>query len=462
MWTGDVKMKNKVILFGAGFYGKQAYENLKEKYEILCFADNNSGLSGSCLFERPIISADRMADYLQKDVDIVVCTDAYYTIGEQLKAMGIMEWYVMLDGHLYHNKVQENAGTKTCTRCVMNDSSDKMILFDEEGQCNYCTRAYDNIGKTYFPNEEGKRKLEKLLETIKENGKGKKYDCIMGLSGGLDSSYLAYLGYQWGLRVLAVHIDDGFDTEISSSNLRKLIAATGFDYEVITPDAVQFNDLTLAYMKAGVPNMAIPQDNVLFAFIYKKVREYGIKYFLSGGNFALECILQRGNTHDAMDIENLMDIHNKFGKEPVDQLEFLSKKQMERDRKELEIETPMPLDYIDYNRERAFKELKEFCGFEYYGRKHLENILTAFIQLYWFPKKFGVDKRTSHLSSMIASGQMTRKEALEELKEPLYKEEMMDEYIAIIKNKLRISDEEFKKIMDAPAHQHNEYAVESR
>lgn len=455
-------MKDKIIIFGAGFYGRQAFEILKDKYEILCFADNNPDLAGSDLFETPIISADQILNYLRQDADIVVCTEAYYLIGEQLKAMGVVEWYVMLDGHLYHSSVKKSAGSRTCTRCIMNDMSDKMILFDDNGQCNYCTKAYDNIGERYFPNEEGKRRLEKLLEEVKESGKGKKYDCIMGLSGGLDSSYLAYLGHKWGLRVLAVHIDDGFDTEISKSNLHKLIAATGFDYEVIAPDAMQFNDLTLAYMKAGVPNIAIPQDNVLFAYIYKKVREYGIKYFMSGNNFALESILQKGNTHDAMDIENLMDIHTKFGKEPVDKLEFLSNKQMASDKKELGIETPMPLDYIDYNRDRAFRELKEFCGFEYYGRKHLENILTAFIQLYWFPKKFGVDKRTSHLSSMIASGQMTREEALEELKEPLYDKEMMDKYIEIIKRKLRISDKEFDKIMSETAHQHDEYKVESR
>lgn len=450
-------MKSKIILFGAGFYGRQAFENLKEKYEIMYFADNNPALAGTFLFDIPIISADKILGYLQQDVDVVVCTDAYDSIGEQLKTMGIMDWYVMLDGHLYHNSVNKDAHIRTCARCVMNDSSDSRILFDEKGQCNYCTKAYDDIGRRYFPNEEGARRLEKLLNDIMENGKGKKYDCIMGMSGGLDSSYLAYLGYRWGLRILAVHIDDGFDTEISKSNLRKLIAATGFDYEVIKPDAVQFNDLTLAYMKAGVPNIAIPQDNVLFAYIYKKVRQYGIKYFLSGNNFSLECILQKGNTYGAMDVENLMAIHNQFGKEPVDQLEFLSEKQMKDDKLELGIETPMPLDYIDYNRERAFRELKEFCGFEYYGRKHLENILTAFIQLYWFPKKFGVDKRTSHLSSMIVSGQMTREEALEELKEPLYDEQMMGEYIEIIKKKLLISDEEFDAIMKAPVHQHREY-----
>ena len=342
----------------------------------------------------------------------------------------------------------------------MDNSSDSTIRFDSNCVCNYCTAAYEQIGKTYFPNEEGKRKLDELVRTIKEYGKDKKYDCIMGLSGGLDSSYLAYLGSKWGLRVLAVHINDGYDTDISKSNLEKLVKATGFDYEVVTPDAEQFNALTLAYMKAGVPNIAIPQDNVLFAFLYKKMKEYKIKYFLSGGNFALESILQQGNSYRAFDVDNLKDIHKKFGTKPIDKLEFLSTMQMRLDNKLLGIESPRPLNYIDYNRDRAFKELKEYCGFEYYGRKHLENILTAFIQLYWFPKKFGVDKRTSHLSSMIVSGQMTREEALKELSEPLFDEKMMEEYIEIILNNLNITKEEFEAIMAAPVHQHNEYAVE--
>lgn len=351
---------------------------------------------------------------------------------------------------------------KRCTRCIMDDSSDKFIKFNEQGECNYCSRALQNIGKVYFPNEEGRKKLDQLLEEIKRFGKGKKYDCIMGLSGGLDSSYLAYLGYKWNLRVLAVHIDDGYDTEISKLNLKKLISATGFDYEIIKPDAVQFNDLTLAHMKAGVPNIAVPQDNVLLAFIHKKVKENKLKYFLSGGNFALECILQRGNTYSNLDIDNIMDIHNKFGKEPIDKLELISTKQCITDREVLGIESPRPLNYIDYNRDRAFKELNEFCGFEYYGRKHLENILTAFIQLYWFPKKFGVDKRTSHLSSMIMSGQMTRDEALRQMEEPLYDSEQMEEYISLIKRNMKISDKEFDEIMAAPTHQHEEYAVEEK
>lgn len=342
----------------------------------------------------------------------------------------------------------------------MDNSSDSTIMFDKNGVCNYCTKAISEIGSIYFPDDEGKRKLNALLSEIKKNGENKKYDCIMGLSGGLDSSYLAYLGYRWGLRVLAVHIDDGFDTEISKNNLQKLIKVTGFDYETVTPDTEQFNDLTLAYMKAGVPNIAIPQDNVLFAFLYKKMKECKIKYFLSGGNFALECILQRGNTYKAFDIENLKDIHKRFGTKPIDKLEFLSTIQRGIDNKLLGIKSPRPLNYIDYNRERALKELNDFCGFEYYGGKHLENILTAFIQLVWFPQKFGVDKRKSHLSSMIVSGQMSRDEALKELAKPMYSESLMEKYINFIKNKLNISDEDFDRIMNAPTHQHTEYAIE--
>lgn len=181
---------------------------------------------------------------------------------------------------------------------------------------------------------------------------------------------------------------------------------------------------------------------------------------MSGGNFALESILQKGNTFTAYDIKNIKDIHKKCGTEPINKLEFISSYKKIFYYKILGIESPRPLNYIDYNRNKAFKELKDFCDFEYYGRKHLENILTMFIQLYWFPKKFDVDKRTSHLSSMIVSGQMTRKEALEELEEPLYSEIEMENCISIIKKKLNISDLEFEKIMNASTHQHREYKIQ--
>lgn len=348
-----------------------------------------------------------------------------------------------------------------CTRCVMDNSSDDTITFDENGHCNYCNEALKIKNEVYFPNDEGKKRLDALLTKIKSDGQGNKYDCLMGLSGGLDSSYLAYLGYTWGLRILAVHIDDGYDTEISKNNIKKLVDATHIDLITITPDAEQFNGLTKAYMKAGVPNLAVPQDNILSAALYKYARENKLKYFLSGGNFALECLLQRGNTYSAYDTVNIRDIHKKYGVSSIDKLSFISQYRRHFDKRVLKLKTLYPLDYVDYNRDRAFKELNEFCGFEYYGRKHLENILTAFVQLYWLPKKFGVDKRTSHLSSMIVSGQMTRDEGLNELSKPLIEDEaQMSENIALIKDRLSISDDEFDWIMSEPGKQHTEYKTD--
>lgn len=348
-----------------------------------------------------------------------------------------------------------------CKRCVMNDASDTTIRFDENGYCNYCTKALGEINTSvYFPNQEGKKKLDAMIAMIKEENKDKPYDCIMGISGGLDSAYLAYLGYTWGLRILAVHIDDGYDTDISKENIRKLCKAAHIELRTVTPDPEQFNALTLAYMKAGVPDLAVPQDNILFAFLYDTVKKEKLKYFLSGGNFALESILQRGRIYNAMDTVNIRDIHKRFGTKGIDKLKFISSYQKYLNIKRGIAVTLRPLNYIDYNRDRAFQELKDFCGFEYYGSKHLENVLTAFVQLYWLPKKFGVDKRSSHLSSMIVSGQMTREQAMEELKKPAYDEQMMEQYISIIKERIGISDAEFEEIMRAPTHEHEEFKTD--
>lgn len=349
-----------------------------------------------------------------------------------------------------------------CTRCIMDNSGDSQINFDSNGVCNYCTDALAKMDTIYFPNKIGEEKIKEMVALIKERNKNKQYDCIMGISGGLDSSYLAYLGYTWGLRILAVHIDDGYDTEISKENIRKLCDKANIEMRTITPDAEQYNALIRAYMRAGVPNIAVPQDDILFAFLYDTLVKEDLRYFLSGSNFALEGVLQKDHIFPAYDTTNIFDIFkkNKDAGDSIDKLKFISFHKRRLLTKIGKIETLAPLNYVDYNRDRAFKELKDFCGFEYYGRKHLENILTAFVQLVWFPKKFNVDKRTSHLSSMIVSGQMTREEALKQLEEPLYDEAMMNEYIDLIKRNLRLSDEEFDDIMTAPVHRHEEYATD--
>lgn len=347
-----------------------------------------------------------------------------------------------------------------CSRCIMDNENDATITFDEDGYCNYCRDALSRASSTYFPNKDGRRKLESLLAEIKAYGKGKKYDCVMGLSGGLDSSYLVYLGKAWGLRVLAVHIDDGYDTSVSKQNLKKLVKATGFDYQVIYPDAEQFNALTKAYIKAGVPNIAVPQDNILFAEIYRYMKRYKIKYFLSGGNYALESILSVENTHSAYDVVNIRDIHRKFGEKPINKLKFLSSTKRILNKKFYKIETYCPLNLVRYERQTALDELFSFCGFEYYGSKHLENKLTAFIQIYWFRKKFKEDKRLAHYSSMIVSEQMTRVDALRLMEEPPCDEEVLESYIADVLPKIGLTRDELESIMSKPSHKHSDYRTE--
>lgn len=347
---------------------------------------------------------------------------------------------------------------KQCTRCIMENKSDNTIKFNEKGECNYCTHALEIKDKVYFPNEEGQKRLSALIYKLKKDNKKHNYDCLMGISGGLDSSYLAYLGsVKWRLRILAVHVDDGFDTEISKRNIERISDFPNLDLKIVKPDTEQFNELTKSYMRAGVPNLAVPQDNVLFAAVYEFMKKNKLRSFVSGANYALECILQAGNTHTAYDLKNLKYIHNRFGEGALNKLTLLSELKKDIDVYLLKIETLAPLNFIDYNRDRAMQELMDYCGFEYYGSKHLENDLTKFVQQYWFYHKFGVDKRTSHLSSMIASSQMTREEALRQYAMPLYDEEDMQATITRVLEKLGMSREEFDKIMAAPGYQHTDY-----
>lgn len=341
----------------------------------------------------------------------------------------------------------------------MDNLGDTSIAFDEQGHCNYCRSALVAKEQVYFPGIEGEKKLDALMSEIKAKGRGGPYDCIMGLSGGLDSSYLAYLGYtRFDLRILAVHVDDGFDAPVTQENLRKLSEACSIDLHMEKPDREQFFALTAAFIRAGVPNIAIPQDNLIFGYLHKRAKENKITHFLSGGNYALECILQRGNSHPAFDDVHIRDINQKYGMEPIDNLEITSifKRKVE-DRFRFGLKEARPLNYIDYRKDKAMAELGEFCGFDYYGGKHCESVFTKFLQLYYLPKKFNVDKRKSHLSSMIISDQMTRDEALEELKKTLYNDSEMEQDIQFVLDCLQMSRDEFDRIMSEKPRSHDDY-----
>jgi N-acetyl sugar amidotransferase len=341
----------------------------------------------------------------------------------------------------------------------MDTISDSTIRFEKDGTCNYCNDALKAKDNVYFPNESGKLKLDALILKIKKEGEGKKYDCMMGISGGLDSAYVAYLGHKYGLRVLLLHIDDGFDASVATENIKRISDSFKFDLIIEKPDRNRFNDLVKSFILAGVPDISILQDSVLFSILYRVAVKNKIRYFLSGFNFSLESITQAGM--DYTDRVHIKDIHKKFGKVPLHGKPELFSIFHKRIKYGFfhKIQSLKPLFYVDFNARNAFNELNRVCGYKAYGNKHCESTLTKFLQEYYLPVKFKIDKRKSHYSSMIVSGQMTREEALQKLSEPLYDENLIWKDIDFVINEIGITRDEFNKIMAEPPRQHSEYAT---
>lgn len=346
-----------------------------------------------------------------------------------------------------------------CSRCIMDNKTDKTIVFDDDGCCNYCSDALKRQPTEYYPNEYGKRKLEEIINQIKEECKNDKYDCIVGVSGGIDSSYILYLGYQYGLRMLAVHIDDGFDNPIAKKNINQLIRKTDSDLITIKPDKQEYADVIYSLLKASVPGLASPQDNL----IIKALQDYGIenkiRYSLDGSNFAHESILERSDGINACDKKHILSIQKKFGTKKIRNIQFTSlwdryiKRHFQKGFKHIR-----PLNYIDYTLENAIKELEDFCDFEYYGGKHYESILTRFLQCYYLPVKFGMDKRKSHYSSLIVSNQMDRDTALKKMEEPLYRsDDLLQQDKQFVADFLGITLEELQNCIDLPGKSPKEY-----
>ncbi len=339
--------------------------------------------------------------------------------------------------------------SKICKRCVMDDKNTE-ISFDENGFCNYCTDALKLKDKIWHNSENGKFELEEIINKMKKENMHKKYDCILGLSGGIDSCYTAYLLSKYKVRMLAVHIDAGWNTEVSNRNVKLLCDKLGIELHVIKIDEKEIFDLQRAYFLAEVLNQDVPQDHIFFACLYRYALKHGIKYFVGGGNFASESILPRCWGFDAMDGKNLKDIHKKYGSIKLKSIKPLSFW-------EIFIKIPYidklnkirPLNYINYNKEKAIDELHDKIGFEYYGGKHCESIFTRLYQNYILPEKFGINKTKAHYSSLIVAGQLDRSIALEMLKENEYSnnKELMEADINDFINKINISREEFDEII---------------
>lgn len=343
-----------------------------------------------------------------------------------------------------------------CTRCIM-DTTDPGITFDAQGVCNHCHEFDQVTSKRWFPNEEGKRKLEALVAQLKKEGEGKAYDCILGLSGGLDSSYLALVMKDYGLRPLVVHVDAGWNSEDAVKNINTVVDYCGFKLHTKVVDWEEVKDLQLAYLKAGVANQDVVQDHAFFANLYHFAVENDIRYVINGGNIATESTFPSAWHHAAMDEISLKAIHKKYGKVVLKDYQTISffeyyvyfpfVKKMTAVR---------PLNLMPYSKEIALERLQAI-GYVSYERKHGESRFTKFFQNYYLPKKFNMDKRKPHLSSLVMSGVFTREQALEKLNEPLYDQAELAEDKAFIAEKLGLSVAELDKYVNEPGKHYSDF-----
>lgn len=344
-----------------------------------------------------------------------------------------------------------------CTRCVM-DTSDPQIIFDEKGVCNYCHKFDTVLKPAWFPNEAGKRKLNALAQKIREAGKGKEYDCIIGVSGGVDSSYLLWVAKEvMGLRPLAVHVDAGWNSELAVRNIENLTKGLGIELFTHVIDWEEVKDMQVAYLKASLANQDVPQDHAFFAKLYEFAVKSGTKYVLTGSNIATESVLPRAWGYNASDSRQIRAIHKLFGKRPLKTFPLMNLFMAYIYYPYIRLRIVKPLNMLPYNKSEAIKFLSDRFGWVYYGGKHYESRWTHFFQSYYLPVKFGYDKRRAHLASLVLSGQQTREEALKELETPPYNEASISRDIEFIAKKLETTTEEFMAIMALPKKDFSDY-----
>lgn len=346
-----------------------------------------------------------------------------------------------------------------CTRCVM-DTSDPDITFDEQGICSHC-RSYDAmVRNTVDRAARGERKaeLDAVVARIRQAGQGHDYDCIMGLSGGVDSSYVAYTAKKLGLRPLAVHFDSGWNSELAVSNIENIVKRLGIDLHTHVVDWEEMRDLQLAFFRASVANCDTPTDHAFPAVLYREAARHGIKYILSGTNYATEFILPPAWGYSSSDKRQLMDISRKFGKVRLRHYprigffaQYLWYPYLRG------IKTVRLLNYLPYNKNEAKKIITAELGWRDYGGKHYESVFTRFFQGYYLPVKFGYDKRRAHLASLINSGQMIREEALQELANPTYDAALQQQDKEFVAKKLGVRPQELDAIFAQPNRHYSDY-----
>ena len=344
-----------------------------------------------------------------------------------------------------------------CSNCILDTHDDPNITFDEKGVCNYCNSYIDKYVKNTLSEAEKKKRLDFYLLQIKAQKRKGKYDCIMGLSGGVDSSYLALKAKEFGLNPLVVHFDNGWNSELAVKNIEGIISKTGFDLYTYVVDWDEFKDLQLSYIKAGVLDWEIPTDHGFFACLHEQAYKHKIRYILTGHNYQTEAILPKTMRWSKLDVANILDIHSRFGTKKLKTFPLLGFYKYSWYTFVLKLKRINLLEYMDYNKDEAKKIIQKEFSWRDYGGKHYESIFTRFYQGYVLKEKFGYDKRKAHLSNLILSGQITREEALQEIAKPAYNSELLKQDFEYVAKKFDMTPDKLKAIVNAPNHSHLDY-----
>jgi len=351
-----------------------------------------------------------------------------------------------------------NKEYRICNRCVM-DTTATEIYFDENGFCNFCS---DFLAKIQKHDNKLTFNIDGLLKKIKNDGKGKQYDCIIGVSGGVDSSYVLYLAVKLGLRPLAVHLDNGWNSELAVHNISTLVNSLGVDLHTHVIDWEENRDLQLSFFKSNVIDIEMLMDNAMLKLNYMMAKKYGLHYILSGSNSATEGMAMPSTwNHLKFDKKNIISIHKKFGKLKIRTHPLISIRQYILYEYLYKIKWVSFLDYFEYNKNDALDILIKEVGYKPYPYKHYESVFTRFYQAYILPKKFGIDKRKLHLSTLIISKQMSRENALDLLKKSPYPDNTLEsaDYEFILK-KMGFSKNEFDKYISEKPVRHEIYGSE--
>ena len=338
---------------------------------------------------------------------------------------------------------------KVCSKCIM-DTTDPDIEFDQDGICNHCKR-YDEIRRTrIIPDDKKSVELAKIVSKIKTAGARQKYDCIIGVSGGVDSTYVAYLVKELGLRPLAVHFDNGWNSELAVSNIEKTLKNLDIDLYTYVVDWEEFRDIQLSFLKASTPDAEIPTDHGILAILHKVASDNNVKYILLGHNYSTEAILPLKWGYGYFDARYINDVRKRFGSVRQKTYPMMSLVKFIYYTQVKKIKINPILNYVEYIKSTAVDLIEKKLGLVNYGGKHYESIYTRFFQSYILPRKFNIDKRKAHLSTLINSGQLTREQALVELKEPIFDSKRMQEDKEYVIKKLGLTEGIFEALMEQP------------